>query len=704
MKPRVLDEKEIGLLLDDYLDVEFSFLKTEQHARTLATLAAAEQAYLLHWVKCIASTNIQLAWQFIEQAVPLLDDMDRQVIESWALHAMDTYDQSGLHAALAVIRDVQLFIKSSHERRIGACFSDHANVLLHFVRGLSGRKLDLKTADEIFTDTETLFLPPLIAQLNNHKENFVFYKSIVVMLWAQVRFGSFPLHLKDRLEQQADPEKLLALYHALETLRLQACVQRELPGLYRNMQAIQQQLEPDRLDPHWQQLAHKLAATTCTAEDSLRLACEQIDRLTPPARSCFQGTLHLDRVFEIMAQRMEKEKSLLRLALAKLENELNQNKTTPGKLEAKYRPDPNRDTVENIALEITLDDQPVTPPDEVQALASSIILDFGEIPDEHLLPAGPGDYDPTLFKDHEEDPDEVWKGTYHEQGASLYNEWDYRRQHYRKNWCAVREKTVEPVYDDFVTQTLNKYNGLIKHLRKTFEAMRDEDRLLKRQSDGEGIDIDALVEALADSRDGSEMSERLFTRMHRTDRNIAVIFMIDMSGSTKGWINEAERESLILLCEALESLGDRYAIYGFSGMARKRCEIYRVKEFDEPYDDEIKARISGIEAKDYTRMGFAIRHLTRILREVDARSRILITLSDGKPDDYDNYRGTYGIEDTRRALIEARREGIHPYCITIDEQARDYLPHMYGPAAFTVIDEVHLLPLKVSDIYRRLTL
>lgn len=87
---------------------------------------------------------------------------------------------------------------------------------------------------------------------------------------------------------------------------------------------------------------------------------------------------------------------------------------------------------------------------------------------------------------------------------------------------------------------------------------------------------------------------------------------------------------------------------------------------------------------------------------IEARKRILITISDGKPDDYDNYRGEYGIEDTRQALIEARRSGIHPYCITIDKEARDYLCHMYGPAGFSVIDEVRKLPLKVSDIYRRL--
>ena len=191
--------------------------------------------------------------------------------------------------------------------------------------------------------------------------------------------------------------------------------------------------------------------------------------------------------------------------------------------------------------------------------------------------------------------------------------------------------------------------------------------------------------------------------MRRTERNIAVCFMVDMSGSTKGWINDAERESLILLAETLETLGDRYTIYGFSGMARKRCEIYRIKEFVEAYDDEIKARITGIEPQDYARMGFAIRHLSMRLNEVEAKTRILITLSDGKQDDYDNCRGQYGIEDTRRALIEARRSAIHPYCITIDTEARDYLPYMYGDASYTVIDDVAKLPLKVSDIYRRIT-
>jgi len=348
----------------------------------------------------------------------------------------------------------------------------------------------------------------------------------------------------------------------------------------------------------------------------------------------------------------------------------------------------------------------VAPPEDIRRVISSIVLDLGEIPPNYLVPAGDGRYTPRGAQQDQDDPSaDVWSGTYHERGASLYNEWDYRRQSYRKHWCVMRELPVEPRRDGFVAQTLGKYARHLPGLRKTFEALRGEDKWLKREPHGDEVDIDALVAAHADVRGGLEMPERLFTRRERVERNIAVMFMVDMSGSTRGWINQAERESLLLLCEALETLGDRYAIYGFSGMTRKRCETYRIKGFEDAYGEEIRARIAGIEARDYTRMGAAIRHLTCILNQVEAKTRILITLSDGKPDDYsDEYRSQYGIEDTRRALIEAKRTGIHPFCITIDKQGQDYLPHMYGAINYTIVDQVEQLPYKVSEIYRRLTL
>jgi len=695
---------EICERLDRILQAEFTFLRTEQPAEVIAGLLRSEQDYILNWVERVASTNIQIAYQFITRAINGLESMDQKIIEAWVLHAMDMYDKSGLHAAMAVMQNLDSFVQDSHARAAGAVLDEVSGVLTHFCHGLSGRQLKLQQGSETYTDTESIFLPALLAQLPGKQENFMLYKAMVAMCWAQTRFGSFRVPLLERMAQQTHPDEFIQLFHALETLRLEACIARELPGLHRDMRWLRQQTATDAGSAEWQQLARELQAADKTAGDVLALTEQYHGKVALPARVCYQGRIHPEQVAACMQGRIDREKAQFRSVLRDISEELKKGEQQQPKqhqFDMRKHADPERP--EGVRLELMMDGEPIAPPDIINSLSTSIMQDLGEIPDEYLTPAGDGEYDPALFVDKKIDPDDVWKGTYHEEGAFLYNEWDYRRQHYRKNWCAVRELEITPVEDDFVSQTLHKYHGLLKHLRKTFEAMRDEDRMLKRQVYGDGVDIDALVEALADARDGSEMSDRLFLRKHRTERNIAVCFMVDMSGSTKGWINDAERESLILMAETLETLGDRYAIYGFSGMARKRCEIYKIKQFDEAYNDTVRSRITGIAAKDYTRMGFAIRHLSHILNEVEARTRILITISDGKPDDYDNYRGEYGIEDTRRALIEARRSGIHPYCITIDKEAREYLPHMYGPAAYTVIDEVKKLPLKVSDIYRRLT-
>lgn len=701
----------IERLLDEWFEIEFTFRRIPPLAEAIAALPRQEQDFVLTWAKRITTVSIEIAYRFAQMAPTLLQRMDSRVIEAWALHAMDAYDRVGLRAAIEVVDQVENFVQLRHERAAGALFDEVRGILLTFVRGLSGRHLRMEQADCAYTDTETLYLPAVVAQMETEEDNFALCKATVTVLWAQTRFGTFRADLTNALGAYPDPQRALRQFHALETLRLEACIGRELPGLAREMRRLRTASGRGELPPQWQEHARTLTQPAATVHDSLRLLQEVYDG--PVAESVgYQGELRLKAAADCMAARVSKEKILLRVKLAQLVQELERQRVDEA-VEEDARPaqaptfevnhsESDQAGVER--LELILDDVPIAPPEGVRQLLTSIQLDLGEIPPEYLVPAGDGEYDPALYEERTPDPDSVWQGVYHEEGASLYPEWDFGRQHYRKNWCVMREKDVPPAYDDFVPGVLQKYGGLVRHLRRTFEAMRDEDRLLKRQIHGDNVDFDALVEALADVRSGREMSDRLFTHLHRSERNIAVVFMVDMSGSTKGWINDAERESLVLLCEALETLGDRYAIYGFSGMTRKRCELYRVKRMDEPYGDEVRARISGIRPQDYTRMGFAIRHLTRLLNEAEARTKLLITLSDGKPDDYhDGYRGKYGIEDTRKALQEAQRSGIHPFCITIDKEARDYLPHLYGAAHYTVVDEVGRLPYKVADIYRRLT-
>ncbi len=673
-------------------------------AQALAPLARGEQELVLRWTDIIARTNTDMAYLFAAQAPEGLRRLRPADIEAWVVRAMDVYDKIGLYPACAVFRDVAAFAVEAHAATRGIAFEDVAGVLGPFVRGLSGRALKLESAEEPYTDTASLFLPARLARFPDRDSNFRLYKATVGCLWAQVRYGSFRADLTAELQRYPDPARARHLFQALETIRLDARLARDLAGLQREMAALRAALNESLWPPAWEGKIGRLRRPEATAEDSYALLAECYDGELP-APVCYQGTMLPERVAAATAARIAREKEEFRTALVQmLDDKTGAERQPAGKDVLAGRFSVNRTEAQpgEFSFTLNLDGRPVAPPADVRALMDSILLDLGQIPPDYLVAAGAGGYRREAAEAKR--PEDVWKGTYHEEGAFLYNEWDHRRAHYRKHWCALRELDVHPEYEPLVQRTLRKYAGVLPQLRKTFEALRGENRLLKKQAYGADIDFDALVEASADHRSGREMSERLFVKRYRLERDIAVLFMVDMSGSTKGWINDAERESLILLCEALEILGDRYAIYGFSGMTRKRCELYRIKRFDEPYNDLVRARITGIKPKDYTRMGVAIRHLTTLLADVQARTKLLITLSDGKPDDYDGYRGTYGIEDTRMALIEAKRAGIHPFCITIDDTARDYLPHMYGAVNWALVDDVRKLPLKVSDIYRRLTL
>jgi len=697
--------------LDKVLDAVLSSRRTAAGvAQMLANCQRQQQEYVLDWVHAIASSSVEMAYQFASHAPHAMSLMDNQGIEAWIIHAMDVYDKKGLHPAIAVLTEVEKFSQS--RQTTGLALEEVERILEFFIAGLGGRHLKLIAGNQSYTDTETLFLPALLTQFDTRENNFRLYKAMATHMWAQTRFGTWHQRLTETLVHFPDPKKACRLFHTLERLRLDAYIYRELPGLAKEIEKLLKATGEASIPANWQGLAEQLAQPTTTVTDSYQLL-KQIYLSHEPFTVCYQGLLYPELVEEVMALRIAREKEAFRLALVQMANDsalkqpaqfIEKQADTNDPI-SRFSLDSQPDESEGFQFYLNLDGQPIMPPESVKSLMDSIIQDIGLIPEEYLVAAGDGGYKILDDDQSSHNPAEtVWQGVYHEEGAFLYNEWDCYRKHYRKNWCVLREMDVHPQPESFVTKTLQRHRGLVIHLRRTFEVLRGENKLLKAQPNGEDIDLDALVKALAEAKQGFEMTHCVFTKMHKDERNIAVMFMVDMSGSTKGWINEVEREALVLLCEALEILGDRYAIYGFSGMTRKRCEIYRVKRFEEPYTNLVQQRISGMTPQDYTRMGVAIRHLTHLFQQIDARIKLLITLSDGRPDDYgDKYRGTYGIEDTRQALIEAKREGIHPFCITLDTEAKDYLPHMYGAVNYIVIDEVRKLPLKVSDIYRKLT-
>ena len=338
-----------------------------------------------------------------------------------------------------------------------------------------------------------------------------------------------------------------------------------------------------------------------------------------------------------------------------------------------------------------------------------------------------------------------------------YDEWDYLLRDYRVQWCVLREKAVEGDEEGFVAGVLQANAALIQRMRQQFQLLKPEMfKKLKRQDHGEDIDIDAAIEGFVDRRVTGIAPERVYIRRDKREREVSTVFLLDLSASTDDPIEplspqaamgntrqsprgqrsgvagraddesffaplftadhlkpkakriiDVEKEALVVMAEALESIGDEYAVYGFSGYGRDNVEFFIVKDVEERYSEAVKRRIDGLKPYRSTRMGPPIRHVIQKLQRRPARLKTLILLSDGYPQDFDygkDRRGKdYGIQDTKVALQEARRQGIHTFCITVDREGKSYLPEMCGAEQFIVIEQVAQLPQLLPKIYRGLT-
>lgn len=696
-------ELRLELLVEPVLNPKRTVFKP---AQLLAQSSLADQERFIASVDELTKTDIELAFQFCHLGAISLKVVEELAWQDWIKHINSVFMESGIDASIETMQALEKYIDSTTYADTSVSYQDISRIVESIITGLNGRSLTLKQSDRLFTDTETIHLPENISTFSSYDENFSLYKTIAIHQWAQSWFGTWRVDVQQLTQTFSDPADAVSLFHSLETVRLDANIERELPGIARAMKQFNSLLNAQDLPPTWQQAVTQLSQPEASAHDSASLLYALYDDDYRPQATLYQGELDPSLAREKMNERVDQDKSDLQARLNQLEQELISDQPDMPMDEDEEAEDKrfqvkeidDDEVPDGYRVELEFDGENVETPDDIQELLDSIQQDLGEIPEDYLqtdqTQTSGGDSDVEQEIALREDDSEVF----------LYDEWDHSRQQYRKQWCQLREYDVTGKSSDFVEQTLAKHRNLLKQLHRTFEALREEDRRIHKQPYGEDIDLDAVINSYADIINGEELDQNLFIKQRKVDRNIAVMFMVDMSGSTSGWINDMEREALVLLCESLEKLGDRYAIYGFSGVTHEQCDLYRIKEFDENYSSTVKERIANIKPKDYTRMGVAIRHLSKLLAKVEAKTKVLITLSDGRPDDRDGYRGVYGIEDTRRALIEAKYLGIHPFCITIDEEAMDYLQHMYGPVNFAIVNQIDKLPYKVSDIYRRLTM
>ncbi|MGK7871017.1 nitric oxide reductase activation protein NorD [Falsiroseomonas sp. E2-1-a20] len=289
----------------------------------------------------------------------------------------------------------------------------------------------------------------------------------------------------------------------------------------------------------------------------------------------------------------------------------------------------------------------------------------------------------------------------------LYPEWDHSRGAYHPAHCRVIAEAAE-FGEAEVWIPDEAARRRLRRVRRQFEALRPRRQILHAQPDGDEVDLGALVRAVADRRAGLPGSERVFSAARAVRRDLSVAVLVDVSLSTDSWVGDrrvldVEKEALLALAGGLEACGDESAIFTFTSRRREQVWVRTVKDFDDALDDDAIRRIQALKPGHYTRMGAAVRHVARTLAGRPHDRRLLLLLTDGKPNDADHYEGRYAVEDTRMAIREARRARTSVFGITVDREARDYFPYIFGPGAYAIFPDASHLTTALPAIYRQLT-
>lgn len=715
---------------------------------------------ILQQVPALWSVSYTLCFSYLAHVRQVVPYITRENLDRWVKELLEQYNSQGLSAVLRRIEQAHSFQPRLRGKK-GVLFDDVQGRLQLYLNGLAGKEIPIIAAGTTYTDTQSIFVPWELDALDTREDIIFLYKSMVTYQWASLRLGTVSIRgfgrtadtaihpLQDFFTTGADPLLLMQLYHFFEMVRTLSYLRRELPGLMNGFDRITPQLcchlslaenqtdlihylqwcllggkvFHDHQSPLLQSVAYWVEQ--CEQQQALRstsqrAASDVAARLTDDLFTSyeaeplvFQGELRLHEVMTATKQRRaRRQQQFIETFSSYLADSPSFDLTgeSLGEQDAcNLLSSDDQDSAisgedtdqQSMGKQTTImvGDQQIPLNEELAELADDIAEDLGQIPVHYLNCAVEAAEQArslagTLSEGALPRPARV---------QFTYDEWDCRRRGFRREWCVVTEKSIPRGASSFAQETLTHYRHQVAILKRQFEMLQTTTRYVYRQKEGDDIDIDAVMESIADTRAGYTPSDNLFVRLVPNQRDIAVLFLVDMSSSTEGWVGRAIKEALLLICESLAMLKDRYGIYGFSGRCRLGCEIFPIKTLDEPYGNEVKERIAGISPQDYTRMGPAIRHMTALFQQVDARLRLLVILSDGQPKDYDEYREEYAIEDTRHALIEAKFAGVQPFCITIDDQVQPYMRYMYGPANYIIVDDLKKLPLRMPEVYRTLT-
>ncbi len=288
----------------------------------------------------------------------------------------------------------------------------------------------------------------------------------------------------------------------------------------------------------------------------------------------------------------------------------------------------------------------------------------------------------------------------------LLPEWDYKKQQLVDGYCSLQLMALRPAES---SQWPNDLQVQANRLKRQFEGLKPISKWHNHQADGDEIDLDAYLHySTARSLKRQSGDALLYRSKVHQNRDLSTLILTDLSLSTDAHVNDEKKvidvikEALYLLSSSLEAAGERFSIAGFTSKNRNCVRYYDIKGFNAPFDQACQDQIHAMKPAYYTRMGAAIRYATGKLKAQSSQQKLLLILTDGKPNDLDKYESRYGLEDTKKAVQEAKNQGLTPFCVSIDYQASDYLPYLFGSMGFVHLNNALELPKKLPKLFFQL--
>lgn len=289
-------------------------------------------------------------------------------------------------------------------------------------------------------------------------------------------------------------------------------------------------------------------------------------------------------------------------------------------------------------------------------------------------------------------------------------EWDYLAASLRPNWVTIMECKPPTAPAHIISRLVDKHANVAARIDALVcQSKVGQTQRLKRQREGDRLDIDACIQHRIDTKAGQNSDIGLFETATFSERDLSVLVLLDISESTKDFINgtatsvfHLERDAAALLAHAMDGMGDPFAIHAFCSNGRRDLRYFHIKNFGTRYNDQSKSRLAGMRPGLSTRMGGALRYASTSIGAQSTKRKLILVVTDGEPSDIDVTDPNYLIEDTRKAVMELAGKGIDVFAVGLEGAGSTALPRIFGQRNTVQIQNLASLPERLPMIYFRL--